>query len=193
MNKVYIGIDPGKTGFITLFKNGEYKFFAMPEHKVETGKFGKTGKPLTKMEFHEAGMKQLLIQLREETRGFKILAAIEKVGGREGWSAQNNFNFGHTTGMLINILHILGAEIIEPRPQKWQSFMRQGYPDIKKPSSTGKTMVSDAKAVAQMIVEKEFPHIDFRKTEKARVNDHNKIDSFLMCVYLIRTDSQKIE
>ena len=66
--------------------------------------------------------------------------------------------------------------------------MRQGYEVIKKSSSTGKTQVVDAKLMAEYIVNAEFPEIDFRKTTRAKKNDDNKIDAFLILQYLIRND-----
>ena len=85
---------------------------------------------------------------------------------------------------------MLEADILMVRPQKWQSVMRAGYPDIKKSSSTGKTQVRDPKAVAEMIVKAEYPDIDFRKSTRARKNDDNKIDAFLIAQYLKRQDGE---
>lgn len=189
-NIAYMGIDPGKSGFITIFIEGEFHFFSMPYHKVPTGALTKTGKPVTKDEFHEEGFRNLIFDIRKLTQNHILKTAIEEVGGRGGWSATNNFEFGYTAGMQKMIPIMLGSEYVMVRPQRWQSFMRRGYPDIKKPSSSGKTMVRDPKAVAEMIVEKEYPDIDFRKTQRAKKNDDNKIDSFLICLYLMRTDKK---
>lgn len=190
MSKIaYLGVDPGKQGFITLFKDGEFTFYPMPYHKVDTGEVTKTGKPKMKSVFHEEGLRELCFQIRKDTKDYSLKVAIEEVGGRGGWSATNNFEFGYTAGMQKMIFIMLGAVVLMVRPQKWQSYMRQGYPDIKKPSSTGKTMISDPKAVAKLIVEKEYPNIDFRKTERAKNVDDNKIDSFLICLYLYRINN----
>tara|TARA_R110000744_G_scaffold152448_2_gene266533 strand:+ start:63 stop:644 length:582 start_codon:yes stop_codon:yes gene_type:complete len=185
---IYIGVDPGKDGYITVYKNGRFLFFPMPEHKVETGKFLKNGKPQMKTVFHEAGLVTLKNDLHNICNGYIVKACLEEVGGRGGWSATNNFNFGHTAGLQKFILMTLAPNILMVRPQKWQSAVRQGYPDIKKSSSTGKTMISDPKAVAKVIVDAEYPNIDFRKTEKSKVDHDGKIDSFLICLYLMRQD-----
>jgi hypothetical protein len=182
----HIGLDPGKLGFITLHVDGKYSFYPMPEHQVETGKLLKNGSPQLKWEFHEDGFRELTFEIKKAIGTKKLKVAIEEVGGRGGWSATNNFNFGYTAGMQKMIFIMLGAEITMVRPQKWQSFMRQGYDNIKKASSTGKTMINDPKAVAKMIVDAEYPGIDFRKTKRAKTDDDNKIDSFLLCLYLIR-------
>jgi len=185
----YVGVDPGKSGVITIMKDKEFFFFEMPTHKVETGKFTKTKKPVLKDEFFHDGFRDLTFKIRELTRGYKLKVCIEDVGGRGGWSATNNFEFGYVAGMQKMIFIMLGAEINMVRAQKWQSYMRQGYSDIRKASSTGKTMISDPKAVAKMIVDNEYPHIDFRKTERAKNDDDNRIDSFLICMYCKRINS----
>jgi hypothetical protein len=194
----YIGIDPGKTGFISTWnKLDGYSFYPMPYKKVDTGELTKTGKPVMKSVFHEKGLElisqQIFVNNWEKCKGgFKI--AIEEVGGRGGWSATNNFNFGHVAGLIkMAFMHFVEdeSEFVMVRPQKWQSYMRQGYPDLKKASSTGKTQIRDPKAVAQLIVDTEFPNLDFRKTERAKKNDDNKIDSFLILQYLIRTDEKR--
>ena len=187
MSKIaYMGLDPGKAGFITLFMDGEFTFYSMPYHKVDTGKVSKTGKPVMASAFNEEGFRQLTLDIREKTAGYVLKVAVEEVGGRGGWSATNNFNFGYVAGLQRMVFIMLGAEITTVRPQKWQSYMRQGYDNIKKASSTGKTMINDPKAVAAMIVEKEYPNIDFRKSERSKIADDNKIDSFLVCLYLYR-------
>lgn len=190
MEKIaYLGLDPGKSGFITLMKDGEFTFYSMPTHKVDTGELTKTNKPKMKTEFHKLGLRDLCFQIRKDTKGYELKAAIEEVGGRGGWSATNNFNFGKVAGWQEMIFIMLGIKPLEVRPQKWQSYMRQGYPEIKKPSSTGKTMISDPKAIAKLIVDTEYPNIDFRKTERSKKDDDNKIDSFLICLYLYRINN----
>ena len=187
MKEILLGMDPGKDGFITAWDGKEFKFYSMPTHKVETGKFLKSGKPQMKDEFHISGIVLLIKKLHSDWKNCKLIAAIEEVGGRGGWSATNNFNFGHTAGMQRMIFEMLDAEIIMVRPQKWQSVVRRGYDLMKVKSSTGKTMVVDSKMMAEHIATTEYPGIDFRKTERAKNNHDGKMDSFLICLYLMRT------
>ena len=187
MKEILLGMDPGKDGFITAWDGKEFKFYSMPTHKVETGKFLKSGKPQMKDEFHISGIVLLIKKLHSDWKNCKLIAAIEEVGGRGGWSATNNFNFGHTAGMQRMIFEMLDAEIIMVRPQKWQSVVRRGYDLMKVKSSTGKTMVVDSKMMAEHIATTEYPGIDFRKTERSKNNHDGKMDSFLICLYLMRT------
>lgn len=186
-NCAYIGIDPGKAGFLTvLIKGLEPKFFAMPTHKVESGKKTKSGKAAMKSVFHEAGLVDIIRDIHSKSIGSARFGIIEDVTGRHGWSAQNNFNFGHTTGLQTMILHLLGAEVLKVKPQKWQAQMFAGYEKVMVPSSSGKTMVHDTKATALSVVMNENSNIDWRKSERAREPDDNKIDSFLMAKYLVK-------
>jgi hypothetical protein len=188
--EIFFGLDPGKDGYITAFDGNNFTFYAMPTHRVETGKFLKSGKPETKPEFHISGIVLLIKKLHSDWKGCRLIAAIEEVGGRGGWSATNNFNFGHTAGLQRMIFEMLNAEIIMVRPQKWQSVVRKGYDLMKVKSSTGKTMVVDSKMMAEHIATKEYPNIDFRKTERAKNNHDGKMDSFLICLYNIRTNNK---
>lgn len=186
--KVWLGVDPGKQGYITGTSNGkDFKFYPMPTHKVETGKLLKSGKPQMKDQFHIHGMVDVATKINNDFPNMEIVVAIEEVGGRGGWSATNNFNFGYTAGLQRMIFEFLDAEIIMVRPQKWQSVVRRGYELKKVPSSSGKTMVVDSKLMAEQIATTEFPNIDFRNTERSKINHDGKIDSFLICLYLMRT------
>lgn len=179
MKKVYIGIDPGKAGFVSIIKDDEYIFFPMPYERI-------AGKSV----FCETCLKPLVEEIADICKGYEIKVAIEQVGGRGGWSATNNFNFGYTAGLQKMMMLMIDADILMVRPAKWQSVMRKGYDNIKKASSTGKTMVNDSKAIAEFIALTEWPDVDFRKSTRARKNDDNKIDAFLIAQYLKRIDGK---
>ena len=178
-NTIYIGIDPGKQGFIAIVKDEENIFFPMPYERLD-------GKSV----FCEKCLKPLVEEIKDLCEGYEIKVGIEQVGGRGGWSATNNFNFGYTAGLQKLMMIMIDADILMVRPAKWQSVMRSGYDNIKKASSTGKTMVNDSKAIAEFIAVSEWPNIDFRKSTRARKNDDNKIDAFLIAQYLKRIDGK---
>ena len=181
----FIGIDPGKAGFVTIYdpQTLKYEFLPMPEHKVETGKALKSGKLEMKSELHVEGFRDLFFYIYKKYKGYAFIAAIEKVNGRQGWSAENNFNFGHTAGLQMMLLVMLKADIELVTPQKWQSVIYQGYKKVMMPSSTGKTLIHDTKATSAIVAQDLAPNLDFRKTERSRVLDDNKTDSFLICLY----------
>lgn len=186
--KVFLGIDPGKEGFITAYypELDEFEFFSMPTHKVPNGKLLQSGKEEMVSEFHPEGFRDLVVTLHSKFKGLKVVSAIEEVIGRQGWSAQNNFNFGHTAGLQLMILIMLRADIEMVRPQKWQSFMYQGHKKVMVPSSTGKTMINDTKATSALVATTIAPNIDFTKTERSKKIHDGKTDSFLICLYRFR-------
>ena len=190
MKKAFIGIDPGSKGFITIIADDTEYFYSMPTHKVETGKLTAKGKSVMKSVYYEDGLKDLIFEIHTKFKGYKLYAAIEDVHGREGWSATNTFNFGYITGQQRLLLIMIGAEVIVVRPQKWQSVMYKNIDRILIPSSTGKTMVNDTKAMSEKVAKMLAPHVIFSKqgvfkkdgtTHKA---DDNKTDSYLICRYL---------
>lgn len=184
-NTVFMGIDPGKEGFIVLYnkQTGEREFLQMPLKDVPTGEFKKNGDPKTTQEFDAFGFRKLILDIAAKYQGCKFYGVIEDVIGRQGWSAQNNFNFGHTAGLQLMILIMLNATYEMVRPQKWQSIIYRGYNKVMVPSSTGKTMIHDTKATSKIVAKAIAPEIDFRKTTRSTKMDDNKTDAFLMCEY----------
>jgi hypothetical protein len=80
--QAFIGVDPGKGGFITIKTTNGYHFIDMPYHKVPNGKVSKTGKPGYDTVFHEQGMGDLVYQIKRRCAGCTdIKVAIEYVGG----------------------------------------------------------------------------------------------------------------
>lgn len=182
---IFIGLDPGKEGFITIYDplSKTYEFLPMPTHKVPTGKKLKSGLDEMKSEFNQAGMVDLVTHFKTYYKDCKLHAVLEEVIGRQGWSAQNNFNFGHTAGLQMMVLFMAGADITLVRPIKWQAIMYQGHEKVMIPSSTGKTMVHDTKATSKIVAQKLAPEVDFRKTPRSTKLDDNKTDSLLMALY----------
>ena len=192
MKKAFIGLDPGKSGFITLFKDDKTIFYPMPTHKVETGEKSKKGKIEATTEFHEAGLIDLAVEIRKEIKDYELFAGIEEVTGRQGWSASNNFNFGYIAGMQKMLLILLNANISSIRPQKWQSVIYKGYDKVMIKSKSGKTMIHDTKATSELVSKKIAPQIIFsrqgvlKKDGTSHKVDDNKTDSFLICEYMRR-------
>lgn len=187
-NRVFVGIDPGKQGFLVLFSEevGKHEFYTMPEKDEPTGKVLRGGKIQTEKVFNPNGFRDLILDINTRFKGSKMFFVIEDVLGREGWSAQTTFNFGHTAGMQLMIPIMLGATYVLVRPQKWQSIMYRGVEKVRKPSSTGKTMVHDTKATSALVAQKLYPEIDFRRNPESKRStkiDDNKTDAFLMCEF----------
>jgi hypothetical protein len=185
MSQVFIGVDPGKSGYFSIYdpSTDGFTFILMPEHKVDSGKKLKSGLPEMKNEFYPEGMRQIVFDIKKQFPTQKFVSCIEDVCGRQGWSAENNFNFGHIAGLQLMVLIMLGASIEFVRPQKWQSMMYQGFNKVMVPSSTGKTMIHDTKATSAIISAALRPDISFARTERSKTIDDNKTDAFLITMY----------
>jgi len=189
MGKIYIGLDPGKDGYVCIKANGAYFFESMSQYKILTGKKLKSGKPQVKKGFSPEGLIKTAFDIKKmfnQTIGkdHTVVCGIEQVTGRHGWSAENNFNFGAVFGMQYLFAVLLEAKIEKIRPQKWQSFMYQGFDKVMIPSSTGRTMVHDTKATSKKVAQILAPQIDFRNTEKSKNLHDGKTDAFLICRYV---------
>jgi hypothetical protein len=182
---IFLGCDPGKSGCFTIYdpQLHEFDFYFMPYHKVPSGKKLKSGKDEMKDEFHPAGFRDLILEIHKKYKDCKIMAAIEDNGGRQGWSAQNNWEFGHVTGLQELSLIMLKADIEFVRPAKWQNYMYKNYQKVMVPSSTGKSMVNDTKATSALVAQQIEPSINFAKTERSTTIPDGKTDSFLICLY----------
>jgi hypothetical protein len=165
--KTYIGIDPGKTGFICEIK-GKYIIFY----------------PIPKIGTHVD-----LLELSKILEGFKDMdchCVIEDVHAIYGSSAKATFEFGRIVGNLETFLIAYRIPHTKVTPKKWQKELWEGVPVQKKLSSSKKTKVTDTKKMSEMAAKRLFPNIDLRKSTRAKNVDDNKVDSLLLAEYCKR-------
>ena len=187
--RAHLGMDPGKSGFITIMLDGEFTFYPMPTHKVETGEKLKNGSPQMKPVFHDEGVMLLALQIRRDFPNTHFTAIVEDVHGIVGSSTTAVFNFGFTVGMQRMLLFMLRAEIIAVSPQKWMNYMFRDIEKVMVPAPKNKSGVKhDTKGTGAALVARDWPSMDFRKdpSKKVSLRDaicSDKVDSFLMCIY----------
>lgn len=177
LNKVFIGVDPGVKGFLTIHFNGVKEFIEMP----------KTGKNKDKLDTQE--LVKICIRLSIRFSDMEVIVGFEDVHALFGSSAKATFTFGHTVGQqyaALSILTLKSGRIELITPKKWQSLMWRGIEIVKVPSSTGKTFVNDTKATSLNAAKKLWPEEDWRRNSRCKVDDDNKVDSALVCEYLIK-------
>lgn len=171
--KVYIGIDPGKAGFICILA---------PYEEIEFIPIQKD----PKAEFDLWHIRGVIEGIFTRFEGMDIIVGIESVHALFGASAGSTFNFGYITGVLNGLVAAKGVTIVNPQPKEWQKVMWEGVGLIKKKSSSGKTEVTDTKATSIKACKKLFPTVDLRRTERSTKMDDNKCDSLLIAMYLKR-------
>lgn len=174
MKTVYIGIDPGLKGFITVLESDEEITF----HPIPTINKGK--------ELDSIFLAGLLKGIVERYKEHRVVFGVENVHALFGASAGSTFNFGFTAGCIEGVLACLGVTVMKPAPKTWQKEMWKDITPIKKKSMTGKTEVIDTKATSMKAARKLYPRVDLRRTEKCKNLDDNKCDSLLMATYLRR-------
>lgn len=171
MSRVYIGIDPGSKGFITLANGGSFSFFSIEDN-----------------DFYKLG--DILKDIKETFQD--VVCVIEDVHAIFGSSAKSTFSFGEINGVLKGLLIANKIPYHLVQPKKWQSeiwefndlevtykdIVIKGKPTKKKEVNTKKTSMNAAKRI--------FPNVDFRKNERCKKPDDNKIDSLLIAEYARR-------
>lgn len=179
---VFIGIDPGIKGFFCIMYGEFMEFYPMP-NRQELNKSGKGKK--TVLDYPT--LIKIVLEIRQKYANFDIHVAIEDVHALQGSASGATFEFGRAVGAQNLAIMLIGAKTIQRySPKRWQADIWLGHNVIKIPSSSGKTMITDTKATSEGVALKLFPDIDFRKSNRSRKNDDNKIDSLLICEYLKR-------
>ena len=169
--KKYIGIDVGNKGFISVIDNGEYRFCSIEDSYTPLiSKF-----------------------LLDETLGQSVAVVIEDVHALYGSSAEGTFNFGFIKGFLVGLLvaHKIPYTLVQPK--EWQNeiwtnsdmvvsyktvTLKNGKEQKRKEVHTKETSIKAAQRL--------FPLVDFRKNERCRKIDDNKVDALLMAEYARR-------
>lgn len=171
MSKKYIGIDVGRLGFIAVIDNGEYRFCSIEDSdNLSLSKF-----------------------LLDETLGQSTAVVIEDVHALYGSSAEGTFNFGWIKGFLTGLLvaHKIPYTLVQPK--EWQGEIWTNADMVvshkKVTCKNGKEInrkETDTKATSINAAQRLFPSVDFRRNERCRKIDDNKVDALLMAEYARR-------
>lgn len=170
-NRVYIGIDVGSKGFITLNNGSEFKFYSIQDNDAYQ-------------------LSDILRSIKEQYPN--VVCAIEQIHAIFGASAKATFAFGEINGLLIGLLIANKIPYHLIQPKTWQkeiwdnkdmvitykSVTIKGKETTKKEVNTKQTSLNAAKRI--------FPSIDLRKTERCKNPDDNKVDSLLISEYARR-------
>lgn len=172
MNKIYLGIDPGSDGFLSVIDNGEYRFLPIDgTPMLEIGKF------------------------IGEFRDKQCVAVLEDVHSVFGSSAQGTFNFGMSKGFLLGLLIAHKIPYVLVAPKDWQSGVwinaDKEYTTQKQKLKNGgeKTVRKvDTKTASLNAALRLFPDVDFRKSSRCTKFHDGKVDSLLMAEYARRNN-----
>jgi len=159
-----IGIDPGISGAICFFLNGEViDIIDMPS--MADGKKNK----------RQINSQQVFNEISERIKNFskkEIIVVIEQVSAMPGQGVTSMFNFGQSFGVIKGVCAALNIPIYFVRPLKW-----------KKHFDLVKTNKDASRTKAIQI----YPHISDKISKK---KDSNKADAILIASYF--KDVQKL-
>ena len=161
-----IGIDPGITGAICFFENGEVRDIVEMPSMAE----GKKNK-------RQINGPQIYNEISRRIEGLQkknIAVIIEQVSAMPGQGVTSMFNFGQSFGVLKGICSAMQLPMYFVRPAKWKKYFNL----IKTEKDASRTKVIEI-----------FPYISSKLSKK---KDSNKADAILIASFFYNT-YQKID
>ena len=161
-----IGIDPGITGALCFFENGEVRDIVEMPSMAE----GKKNK-------RQINGPQIYNEISRRIEGLQkknIAVVIEQVSAMPGQGVTSMFNFGQSFGVLKGICSAMQLPIHFVRPAKWKKYFNL----IKTEKDASRTKVIEI-----------FPYIS---SQLSRKKDSNKADAILIASFFYNT-YQKID
>jgi|TARA_Y100000310_G_scaffold315542_1_gene366217 crossover junction endodeoxyribonuclease RuvC len=158
----FVGVDPGLSGGISIFKNNRYVVFPMPTKKNILRKKTKRDMDIQK-----------LVEIFDENIGFNshVIAGIELVHAMPQQGVSSTFLFGRTSGIVEGCVGAFGYESYRITPQVWKKF----YPDMKGLDR------KEQKDLARELASDMAPYI---KDEFRRKKDDGKAEALLIANYV---------
>lgn len=163
-----MGIDPGSKGFITVMTDKGIIFFSIEDN-----------------DFYR--ISDFLHEMKETYPN--IVCVMEEVHSIFGSSAKATFSFGEINGMLKGLLMANKIPYHLVQPKKWQSEIWEFkdlvvcYKDVVVKDKPTKRKEVNTKQTSMNSALRLFPYVDFRKNERCKKPDDNKIDSLLIAEY----------
>lgn len=157
MKDYYLGIDPGKKGYLCLY-NANYS--------------GYKHYPLFDGNRLNREMLDTIAKLAET---YTMIAVVEQVHSMPHQGVASTFSFGTNYGMILGALEAIGIPYSTVTPGKWQKFICEA---VDKAPNTKQMHYNAARRL--------FPNMDFRRSERCKTYDDNKVDATLICEYAVR-------
>ena len=156
-----IGIDPGISGAICFFENGEVKEIidipSMAEGKKNKRQIN--GQQI----FNEISLRIKNIPKKE------IIVVIEQVSAMPGQGVTSMFNFGQSFGILKGICSAMQLPMYFVRPAKWKKYFN---------------LINSEKDASRTRAIEIFPYFS---SELSRKKDTNKADAILIANFYYET------
>ena len=156
-----IGIDPGLSGSICFFQDGEIKdVIEMPT--MTEGK----------KNIKQVNGSQIFNEISEKTKKIEkknIKVVIEHVSAMPGQGVTSMFNFGQSFGILKGICSAMQLPVYFVRPAKWKKYFN---------------LINSEKDASRTRAIEIFPYFS---TQLSRKKDSNKADAILIASFFFET------
>ena len=156
-----IGIDPGISGAICFFENGEVKEIIDMPNMAEGKK--------NKRQINGPQIYNEISSRIKNTPKKEIVVVIEQVSAMPGQGVTSMFNFGQSFGVLKGICSAMQLSMRFIRPAKWKKY----FGLIKTEKDASRTKVIEI-----------FPYIS---SQLSRKKDSNKADAILIASFFNNT------
>ena len=156
-----IGIDPGISGSICFFKNGEIKDVIDMPTMTE-------GKKNKKQVNGSQIFNEILKRIKEIDRK-DIKVVIEQVSAMPGQGVTSMFNFGQSFGILKGICSAMQLPMYFVRPAKWKKYFN---------------LINSEKDASRTRAIEIFPYFS---SNLSRKKDSNKADAILIASFYYET------
>ena len=158
---IIVGIDPGISGALCFFSNGNViDVIDMPT--MAEGKKNKkqvNGRQI----FNE------ILNIKNTFIGHKINVVVEQVSAMPGQGVTSMFNFGQSFGVIKGICSAMELPFFYVRPAKWKKYFN---------------LINAEKDASRTKVIEMFPKISQKLSRK---KDNNKADAILIAKYFENT------
>ena len=158
---IIVGIDPGISGALCFFSNGNViDVIDMPT--MAEGKKNKkqvNGRQI----FNE------ILNIKNTFAGHKINVVVEQVSAMPGQGVTSMFNFGQSFGVIKGICSAMELPIFYVRPAKWKKYFN---------------LINAEKDASRTKVIEMFPKIS---QKLSRQKDNNKAEAILIAKYFENT------
>ena len=158
---IIVGIDPGISGALCFFSNGNViDVIDMPT--MAEGKKNKkqvNGRQI----FNE------ILNIKNTFAGHKINVVVEQVSAMPGQGVTSMFNFGQSFGVIKGICSAMELPIFYVRPARWKKYFN---------------LINAEKDASRTKVIEMFPKISQKLSRK---KDNNKADAILIAKYFENT------
>ena len=156
-----IGIDPGISGSICFFQDGEIKDVVEMPTMIE----GKKNKK-------QVNGSQIYNEISEKIKNMdkkNIKVVIEHVTAMPGQGVTSMFNFGQSFGILKGICSAMQLSVYFVRPAKWKKYFN---------------LINSEKDASRTRAIEIFPYYS---SNLSRKKDSNKADAILIASYFFET------